>query len=302
MLKYLGCALLAAFAGVAIAQDPPASAIQTELVAPGVYVLYGNGGNIGVSVGKDGVFLIDDQVASLTPPVLEALAKLHPEPPRFVINTHWHHDHTGGNEALAGKGSIIIAHDRVRERLNAENFSEFFQRTTPASPPRALPIVTFNDSLSLHVNGGELRGTHVRAAHTDGDVYIHLRAANVIHTGDVMFAGLYPFVDVDSGGSVSGVMAAVDRMLELADDQTRIIPGHGKITDRKGLVEYRNMLAVTQERMRERVKAGRTLDEVLAEKPYADYDDKLAWSFITAERYIRILYRDAARELSPGRT
>ena len=302
MPRFIAFLLLTAFAFVAAAQDQPKPAIEAVSVAPGLYVLYGNGGNIGVSVGKDGVFLIDDQVASLTPPVLEALAKLHPEPPRFVINTHWHHDHTGGNEALAGKGSIIIAHDRVRERMSAENFSEFFQRTTPASQPAALPIVTFNDSLSLHVNGGELRGIHVRAAHTDGDVFIHLRDANVIHTGDVVFAGLYPFIDLDSGGSVAGVIAAVDRMLELANDETRIIPGHGKVTDRKGLVEYRDMLAVTQERMRERVKAGRTLDEVLAEKPYADYDDRLAWQFITVERYIRILYRDAVRELSAGRT
>lgn len=294
--------LLVLHFNAAAAQEASKPAIETEAVAPGIYVLYGNGGNIGVSIGQDGVFLIDDQVASLTPPVLEALARLHPEPPRFVINTHWHHDHTGGNEQLAGKGAIIVAHDNVRARMNADNFSEFFQRTTPASAPGALPVVTFNDSLSLHVNGGELRGIHVHAAHTDGDVFIHLRDANVIHTGDVMFAGLYPFIDLDSGGTVAGTIAAVDRMLALANDATKVIPGHGKVTDRAGLAAYREMLTVTRDRMRELVRAGRTVDEVLAAKPYADYDGALSWSFITAERYVRILYRDAVRELSPGRT
>jgi len=302
MLRFSAIALLALVAATSAAQQQPKPAIETEAVVPGIYVLYGPGGNIGVSAGKDGVLLIDDQVASLTPPVLEALARLHVGIPRFVINTHWHHDHTGGNEQLAGKGSVVLAHDNVRARMSADNYSEFFQSATPASPPAALPVITFNDSLSLFVNGNELRGVHVRAAHTDGDVFVHLREANVIHTGDLVFAGLYPFIDIDSGGSVTGTIAGVDRMLELADAQTRIIPGHGKVTDRNGLIEYRNMLAETHERMLERVRAGRTLDEVLAEKPYADYDGRLAWSFITAERYIRILYRDAVRAINPGRS
>jgi glyoxylase-like metal-dependent hydrolase (beta-lactamase superfamily II) len=210
-------------------------AVRTEPVAPGVHVLYGQGGNIGVSTGSDGMFLIDDQYANMTDKVAEALAEISPGSPKFVLNTHWHGDHTGGNENLAAKGSVIVAHDRVRERMSSENFSEFFKKTTPPSPAGALPVVTFNDSLSLHVNGDELRGIHVQAAHTDGDVFIHFRKANVIHTGDLVFAGMYPFIDIDSGGSVAGVIAAVDRMLALADDGTRVIPGHGKVTDRAGL-------------------------------------------------------------------
>lgn len=302
MIRMLAAAGLAVFAAIAAAQDPPPPAIEAVTVAEGVYVLYGQGGNIGVSAGADGLFLIDDQYANMTPMVEAALAKLGSGSPRFVLNTHWHGDHTGGNESLASKGSVVLAHDRVRERMSTEQFSEFFKRKTPASAPGALPVVTFNDSLSLHVNGDELRGTYAPRAHTDGDVFIHFRAANVIHTGDLVFAGMYPFIDLDSGGSVAGVIAAVDRMLELANDGTRVIPGHGKVTDRAGLVEYRKMLAVTSERMRELVKAGKTLDEVLAAKPNADYDGQLGWSFITVERYIQILYRDAARELSPGRT
>lgn len=302
MARTIFAALIAMQAALALAQSPEEAKVETEEVAPGIYVLYGRGGNIGVSAGADGVFLIDDQYANMTAPVEEALAKIQATTPRFVINTHWHGDHTGGNENLAARGSVIVAHDNVRTRMSAEHFSEFFQRTTPPSPAGALPIVTFSDNLSLHVNGDELRGVHVGQAHTDGDVFIHFRRANVIHTGDLVFYAMYPFVDLDSGGSVAGVIAAVDRMLALADERTRVIPGHGRTTDRKGLEEYRKLLVTTRERMRERVQAGRTLDEVLAEKPFADFDGKLAWQFITAERFIRILYRDATRELSPGRT
>jgi len=302
MTRMMLAALIAMLAALAQAQAPEEVTVETAEVAPGVYVLYGRGGNIGVSAGADGVFLIDDQYANMTAPVEAALAKLAPTPPRFVINTHWHGDHTGGNENLAARGSVIVAHDNVRARMSVEQFSEFFQRTTPPSPTGALPVVTFSDNLSLHVNGDELRGVHVGHAHTDGDVFIHFRKANVIHTGDLVFHAMYPFVDLDSGGSVDGVIAAVEKMLALADDATRIIPGHGKVTDRKGLEEYRQMLVATRDRMRERVKAGRTLEEVLAEKPFADYDGTLAWQFITAERYIQILYRDAVRALSPGRT
>lgn len=301
MNRLLAAATLAVFATIAEAQDPPPP-IEVVQVVPGVHVLYGQGGNIGVSTGRDGMFLIDDQYANLTDKVVEALARISPQQPRFVLNTHWHHDHTGGNENLAAKGSVIVAHDRVRERMTSENVNEFLKRTTPPSPPGALPVVTFNDSLSLHVNDDELRGIHVQAAHTDGDVFIHFRKANVIHTGDLVFAGMYPFIDIDSGGSVAGVIAAVDRMLALADKDTRVIPGHGKVTDRAGLEAYRQLLVVTSGRMRELVKAGKTLDEVLAARPFADYDAQLAWAFITVERYIQILYRDAARELSPGQT
>ncbi len=284
--------LLAAFASAAFAQDPQGT-IRAEQVAPGIHVLYGNGGNIGVSVGPDGLFLVDDQYAVLTPQVNEALAKIAPEPPRFVLNTHWHGDHTGGNENLAEKGSLIVAHDNVRLRMSTEQFSKFFDRATPASPAGALPVVTFNDSVSFFLNGDEIRGVHVANAHTDGDVFIHFRKANVIHTGDLVFAGMYPFIDLDSGGSVDGVIAAVDRILALADDQTRIIPGHGQVTDKAGLAAYREMLETASGRVRELAKAGKTVDEILAAKPNADYDEKHAWEFITPERFTRILYRDA---------
>jgi glyoxylase-like metal-dependent hydrolase (beta-lactamase superfamily II) len=292
MPKQLAAALIAIIAVGAAAQEPEPE-IRAEQVAPGIWVLYGSGGNIGVSAGPDGVFLVDDQYAPMTPKISAALAKLSSSPPRFVINTHWHGDHTGGNENLANQGSLVIAHDNVRLRMGSEQFSKMFDRKTPPSPGKALPVVTFNDEVSFHLNGDEIRGSHAPAAHTDGDVFLHFRKANVIHTGDLVFAGRYPFIDLDSGGGVAGVIAAVDRMLALADEKTRIIPGHGEVTDRAGLAAYRDMLAETSGRVRELVKSGKTLDEVLAAKPNADYDAKQAWGFITPERYLQILYRDA---------
>jgi cyclase len=285
-------------AAAASAQSAKDAVLEAEQVVPGVHVLIGQGGNIGVSAGADGVFLIDDQYAAMTPQVVEALAKIQPGAPRFVLNTHWHSDHTGGNENLARKGSVIVAHDNVRVRMGAEQFNKFFDRTTPASPAVALPIVTFNDSVSFHLNGDEMRAYHVPQAHTDGDAFIHFRKANVIHTGDLVFAGMYPFVDLDSGGSFAGLIAAVDRMLEIADGNTRVIPGHGKVTNRAGLAAYREMLVTTSGRMRELVKSGKTAEQVLAEKPFAELDETLAWQFITAERYVRMLYRDAAASAS----
>ena len=291
-IRYVAAALVAAMTGTVAAQEPEAT-VRTEAVAPGIYVLYGSGGNIGASVGADGVFLVDDQYAVMTPKIAAALAKLSPDAPRFVLNTHWHGDHTGGNENLAAKGSLIVAHDNVRVRMSTEQFNKFFERATPASPAKALPVVTFNDSVSFFLNGDEVRGVHVANAHTDGDVFIHFRKANVIHAGDVFFAGRYPFIDLDSGGSVAGVIAAVDRMLELADAGTKIIPGHGDVTDEAGLAAYREMLAATSARVGELAKAGKSVDEVLAAKPTADFDAELTWTFITPERYVRILYRDA---------
>jgi glyoxylase-like metal-dependent hydrolase (beta-lactamase superfamily II) len=297
MSKTIVTAVFLVLTCAAHAQTAPEATIRIEPVIGSVHVLYGEGGNIGISVGDDGVFLIDDQYERTTPKIEAALAGLRPGQPRFVINTHWHGDHTGGNANFAAKGSVIIAHDRVRERMGSDQYSEFLKHATPASKPGALPVITFNDSLSLHVNGDELRGTHVPSAHTDGDTFIHFRKANVIHAGDLFFNGLYPFIDLDSGGSVKGLIAGVDRVLELADGKTRIIPGHGKVTDRAGLEAYRKMLADTSGRVEALVKAGKSLDEVLAAKPNADYDATLAWDFITADRFARTLYEDARRRI-----
>ncbi|MFZ2507017.1 MAG: MBL fold metallo-hydrolase [Steroidobacteraceae bacterium] len=280
---------------------PPDPTVRTEQVAPGIYMLMGQGGNIGVSTGADGVFLIDDEYAQMTPAVIAALRALGAGIPRFVLNTHWHGDHTGGNENLAQQGSLLIAHDQVRARMNSEQFISLIQRAVPASPQAALPVVTFNDAVSLHLNGDEVRGIYTPNAHTDGDVFVHFRKANVIHAGDLFFR-FYPFIDISSGGSIAGLIAALDRILAIADDETRIIPGHGPLANRADLAEYRRMLLTTSGRIRDLVKAGRTLDEILAAAPNADYDRQWAWTFITAERYTRMIHALVEREINPDRS
>jgi glyoxylase-like metal-dependent hydrolase (beta-lactamase superfamily II) len=289
--KLLSAALLAATVAVpATAQmQQPVAAVRTERVAEGVYALFGDGGNIGVSAGDDGVFIIDDQFAPLTPAINAALAKLNPAPVRFVLNTHWHYDHVGGNENYGKAGAVIIAQDNVRARMSVPQAMEFIQQAVPASPPAALPVVTFNDSVSLHFNGDEVRAVHVAHAHTDGDAVIHFRKANVIHAGDTYFNGLYPFIDVDSGGGIAGTLAAVDVILAMADDETRIIPGHGPLSGRAELEAYRKMLVDTTTRVRTLRGEGRTVEEIVAAAPNADYDRTWGWSFVTAERYVQML-------------
>ncbi len=293
-------AMLAPAAAIAQLQ-PPDTTIRTEQVAPGIYMLIGQGGNIGVSTGPDGTFLIDDQYAPMTPAVLAALHELGAGTPRFVLNTHWHGDHTGGNENLGKAGALIVAHDQVRARMSTNQFISFVQTATPASPPAALPVVTFSDTVTFYLNGDEIHGSYAPHAHTDGDVIVQFRKANVIHAGDVFFR-FYPFIDISSGGSVSGLLAAVDGILGMADEKTRIIPGHGPLATRADLMEYRQMLAVTSDRIRALIKAGKTVEEVVAAAPNADYDKKWAWTFITPERYTQMMYELVAKELSPDRS
>jgi glyoxylase-like metal-dependent hydrolase (beta-lactamase superfamily II) len=261
-----------------------------------VYVIYGRGGNIGVSAGADGVFLIDDQYAPLTPKIKAELAKLSAAPVRFIINTHWHSDHTGGNEALAGEGALVLAHDNVRQRMSVEQFMAFFERTVPPSPPAALPVVTFNDTVTFHLNGDEIHVFHMPGAHTDGDALVHFRRANVIHMGDTLFYGLYPFIDVDSGGSIAGTIAAVDAALALADEKTRIVPGHGNsVTDKAGLTAYRDMLVTVRGRIAGLVAEGKTLEEVQAAAPTAEYDAEWGQGFIKPDRWVALIYKDLSR-------
>jgi glyoxylase-like metal-dependent hydrolase (beta-lactamase superfamily II) len=302
MLRRFTALCLAFLVPAALAQAPaPDTAIQTEQVAPGIYMLIGKGGNIGASTGADGTFLIDDQYAPMTPSVIAALKAVNAPMPRFVLNTHWHGDHTGGNENLAKVGALLVAHDQVRKRMSSDQFISFVQMAVPASPLAALPVVTFNDTVTFYLNGDEIHGTYAPHAHTDGDVFVHFRKSNVIHAGDLFFR-YYPFIDLSSGGSLAGVIAAVDRVLALADDKTRIIPGHGPLANRADLVEYRDMLSVTSGRIRDLAKAGKTVDEVLAAAPTADYDAKWGWAFITPERYTRMIYELVTSELNAGRT
>ncbi|PON16784.1 MBL fold metallo-hydrolase [Candidatus Entotheonella serta] len=265
--------------------------IGTAKLADGVYMLMGAGGNIGVSAGTDGVLLIDDQFAPLSDKIKAAVAKLESGPIRFVLNTHWHGDHTGGNENMGAVGAVIMAHDNVRKRMSMEQFIEAFGRKVPPSPPGALPVVTYPASVTFHLNGEEIRAFHVGPAHTDGDSVVHFRKANVIHTGDMVFYRLFPFIDISSGGSVDGVIAAVDQIIEMSDDQTQIIPGHGPLTDRAGLQAYRDMLSTISERIKKGIADGKPLDTIAAEKPTAEFDEFWGKGFLKPDVFVKILYQ-----------
>ena len=269
--------------------------IQTTLVAPGIYMLVGEGGNIGVSAGADGVFMIDDQFAPLTEKITAAIAAVSDRPIRFLVNTHWHYDHTGGNENLGNQGVLIVAHDNVYARMSRDTEIAAFQSVVPAAPKAALPVITFNDNVTFRLNGEEIRAVHYRHSHTDGDSVIHFVNANVIHTGDIWFNGYYPFIDVSSGGSIDGLISSIGTLIDLVDDDTRIIPGHGPLGDRQGIRDYLVMLEAVRDRMNKLISEGKSLDQIIELRPNADYDDAMGKGFINPEKFLRILYSDLTR-------
>lgn len=232
--------------------------VRVTAVSRNVYMLTGSGGNIGLAVGDDAVFVVDDQFAPLTPKILAAIATVTSKPVRFVFNTHWHFDHTGGNENLGRAGGLIVAHENVRSRMSSDQFIEALNRREPASPVGALPVVTFTK-------------------------------ANVVHTGDTFGSAGLPFVDLSSGGSIAGVIAVAERVHAMANDQTRIIPGHGPVADRARIGAFRDMLMVLRERMRAELVAGKSLDQIIAAKITSDYAKDWPGGH---DRFVRLLYQE----------
>ena len=296
-MKVVVAALLASLAlGSAQAQQTEVTFTLTG-VARGIYMLQGQGGNIGLSVGADGVFMVDDQYAPLTEGIRAEIAKITDQPVRFLINTHWHGDHTGGNESLRGTGTVIVAHDNVRKRMSTDQVLEFLKREVSASPAGALPVITFDSAVSFHLNGEEVRVIHMPRAHTDGDAIVHFTKSNVIHAGDIAWTSGYPFIDIDSGGSINGMVAALDMILSLADENTKIIPGHGPgpIVSPDELRPYRSMLATVRDRVALMVTQGKTLDEVQAARPSEEFDEVWGQRFISPENFVREIYLDQTR-------
>ena len=298
----LSCRRLSALAlplivAPARAQDPSFDTVQVRSirVADRAYVLAGAGGNIGVAIGDSGVILVDDQFAPLTPKVLAAVKALTPLPVRFVLNTHWHGDHTGGNENMRGAGAIVVAHENVRKRMSTEQFLQMFKEKVPPSPAGALPGVTFTDAVSFHLDGQEIRAFHVRNAHTDGDAVVHFRTGNVVHMGDTFFNGRYPYIDVASGGSVDGMIAAADRVLKMIGPDTKVIPGHGAVGDRAALKAYRDMLSAARAAVLPHVTRGASLQQVIAAKPTAELDAIWGKGFFNGDQFVEMLYSDLSR-------
>lgn len=284
----LACAALI-FGSCALAQDFSKVEITTTKLSDTAYMMEGAGGNLGLSIGEDAVFLVDDELAPLSTKVSAAIAKLTAKPVKFIFNTHWHYDHTGGNENFGKSGAIIVAHENVRKRMDSEQFIEFLRTNVPASPKVALPVVTFVGSVSFHLNGEELRAIHVPRAHTDGDAIVHFLKSDVIHMGDVFFNGFYPFIDTSSGGSVDGVIAACDQVLGIATEKNRIIPGHGPLSDRAGLRAYRDMLATVSGRIKKMISEGRKLEDITASNVSADFDEKWGKGFTPPIKFAEML-------------
>ncbi len=272
-------------------QDFSAVEIETIQVSGNVYMLVGAGGNIGLSVGEDGAFVIDDQYAPLSDKIMAAIAELTDADVKFLVNTHYHGDHTGGNEAFGAAGALIIAHDNVRARMSTDQFRAIFDQTIPASPAGALPIVTFSDEMTFNWNGDAIRAIHVAPAHTDGDSILHFEGANVIHMGDTFFNGFYPFIDVGSGGDINGIIAGGYRALSIANDDTAIIPGHGPVSDAAGLAAWLEMLKITRVSMQSLIDRGMSEDDALAARPTAEFDEQYGGGFMNRENYNRLLYQ-----------
>jgi glyoxylase-like metal-dependent hydrolase (beta-lactamase superfamily II) len=268
--------------------------IETVKVTEGVYMLVGSGGNIGVSAGENGILLIDDQFAQLFEKIKRAISNFNGGPIRIVLNTNWHYDHVSGNEPLGKSGAIIIGHENSRKGMTSEQSYPEFDVKIPPYPEAALPAVTFTDALTLYFNGDEIRAIHIEKAHSDADILVYFRKANVIHTGDLYFSGGYPFIDVPHGGSIDGMIRAADRILNMIDASTKVIPGHGHLSNRGELQEYRDMLVTVRDRIGRQIKEGKTLEEVLSSKPTADFD-KGREQLIPPEMFVKIVYNDLSK-------
>ncbi len=264
--------------------------IQTQKLTDSIYFLSGKGGNLAVSVGIDGTFLIDDKFAPLSDAIIKSIKKVGGDVPKFVINTHFHGDHTGGNEEFGKQGSVIVAHDSVRERLKQDNFIKEFLFRFPAQPREGLPVVTFSDTITFHLNDDKIDIVHVPTAHTDGDSVVHFTKANVVHMGDLFFNGFYPFIDVTHGGSLLGLIAGIESILELTDDKTVIVPGHGPVANKQDLSNYNDMLKFAHKRLSDLKNAGKTIDEAVAAKPLASLESEWGDGNFTSEKWIRKLY------------
>jgi cyclase len=263
--------------------------IKATKVAGNVYMLEGAGGNIGVSVGDDGILIVDDQFAPLADKIKAALKGLADKKLRFILNTHWHGDHTGGN-VVFGPEAPIIAHDNVRKRMASEQKSEFFKSTTPASPKEALPVITFDQTLTVHFNGEEIRAIHFPQGHTDGDSVIFFTSSNVVHLGDDFFAGRFPFVDLESGGSVEGLAKNIGEIIGKIPAGAKLIPGHGPISTIDDLKAYHRMLLETTGIVRQKIAAGKSVDEIKSE---GLPDEWKSWGtgFIKTDRWLETVYR-----------
>ena len=280
--------VLISASSAAVAQDLDEIQMKTTDLGGGIFMIEGGGGNLVLSTGEQAAFLVDDQYAPLTEKILSAVAEKTNQPVQWVLNTHWHGDHTGGNENFGNSGSFIVAHENVRERMNSEQFSEIFDRTTEPSPAIALPVVTFEDALTFHWNGQTIRAFHVAPAHTDGDAMVHFVEAKILHTGDVFWSDDFPFVDHASGGNLDGVIDALGLVLELIDDDTKVVPGHGSLSDKAGVARTLEMLLGVRAAIGALLDQGMDVDGVVAADPTEPWNAEWGNGWLNPEQFTKI--------------
>jgi cyclase len=291
-------------AGIAIAQQQPPTApptpdfskieIKTTDLGDNVYMLEGQGGNITVAVAKDGIIMVDGQYAPLHDKIKAAISAISNEPIKYLINTHYHGDHTGGNEPFAKDGVTVVSEINVKNRLAAGTTNGLTGAKVPPAPAGALPTRTYTGAYHIRLRGRVADLKHIANAHTDGDTYVWLKAANVLSTGDTFTNGRYPNIDFANGGNIKGMIAATDAYMKLTNAKTRIVPGHGPLADKAALTEYRTMLVTARDRMAKLVKEGKSEDDVVAAKPFADLDAKWAPTDLASKNFIRVVYHSLA--------
>lgn len=267
--------------------------IETEKVTDQIYILKGRGGNIGLFIGEDAVFMIDDQFAPLTQKIVNAIKSITSKPLNYLINTHWHGDHTGGNENFGKSGALIVAHDNVRKRMSVESMRR--GRKLPPSPKEALPVITFEKDIVFHINNDDVLATHVHEAHTDGDAIIYFTNNNVLHTGDSFFNTGFPYIDLESGGSIDGYIAGIEKMILITDDETKIIPGHGQLASKKDLRAFLAMLKELRKRVQLEIDHGKSLEDVKKNPLITKGYEKSSW-WITEEGIRETIYKSLTKK------
>jgi cyclase len=297
-------ATIMALSGPAFAQQPPAAAppppdfskveIKTTDLGDNIYMLEGQGGNITVAVGKDGIIMVDGQYAPLHDKIKAAIEAISKKPIKYLINTHFHGDHTGGNELFARDGATIVSQVNVKNRLAAGTSNGLTGAKTPPAPPAALLSDTYSNFSKIRLEGRVADLKHIANAHTDGDTYVWFKTANVLSTGDTFTNGRYPNIDFANGGNIRGMITATDAYLKLVNARTRIVPGHGPLADKAALMEYRTMLISAHDRMAKLVREGKSEDEVVAAKPFADFDAKWAPTELASKNFVRVVYHSLA--------